>query len=284
MKFQVTGSFYKSLFDNANDGILLADLETKKFYIANKAICEMLGYSLKEFKKLGVADIHPKKDLQYVIGQFEKQARGKIGESILAEDMPTKRKDGSVFYTDISASRIRMSGKMYLMGIFRDMTKRNEIEKNLKDARIAASNVLEDLGIEKIKAEIAKAKEEALLKSIGEGLVAVGKDGNIILINHAFEELLGWEESEAQGKFLVQIVPMVNEKGEIIPESERPINKIVKENSGIIKNSAMFLKRKDGKIFPVSTTASPIIANNEIIGAIEVFRWLRTSFVLQPLQ
>lgn len=79
MESQIFKNFFKLFFDNANDGVLLADLETKKFYMANKAICKMLGYSYNEIKNLRVTDIHPKEDLPYVMGQFKRQAKGKIG-------------------------------------------------------------------------------------------------------------------------------------------------------------------------------------------------------------
>lgn len=43
----------KALFDDARDGILLADIGSKKFLLGNKAICEMLGYTPEELKELG---------------------------------------------------------------------------------------------------------------------------------------------------------------------------------------------------------------------------------------
>jgi len=67
---------FRSIFDNATDGILLADMENKKFYMANKTLCDMLGYTPEEITKLDVMDIHPKDDLPYVIEQFEKQSKG----------------------------------------------------------------------------------------------------------------------------------------------------------------------------------------------------------------
>jgi len=120
---------YKTVFDNAADGILIADIENKKFYMGNKMICEMLGYSLKEIKDMGVIDIHPEEYLPYVIGQFEKQSRKEIE---LTRDIPIKRKDGSVFYADIKAFPITVVGKPYLAGIFRDTTERKRAEEVLK--------------------------------------------------------------------------------------------------------------------------------------------------------
>ena len=119
----------RTLFDNVADGILLADIENNKFYFGNKMICQMLGYSMKEIKNLGILDIHPKKDLPYVVKQFEEQAKKRIQ---LARDIPMKRKDGSIFYADINSSPITLGEKTYLTGIFRDITERKRAEEQLK--------------------------------------------------------------------------------------------------------------------------------------------------------
>jgi len=116
---------FRAIFDNSNDGILLADMEKKRFFIGNKTICQMLGYSPDEIKELGVMDIHPPEDLPYVIGQFEKQARK---ETAVAKDLPVKRKDGRVFYADVSSFPITLAGKSYLVGAFRDITLRKQAE------------------------------------------------------------------------------------------------------------------------------------------------------------
>lgn len=120
---------FRALFDNATDGILVADPETKRLHDGNKMICEMLGYTLEEIQGLSILDIHPKEGLPYVLERFEKQVRGLIK---LAKDMPVKRKDGSIFYADISASSIKLNNKEYAVGIFRDITERKETEKKLE--------------------------------------------------------------------------------------------------------------------------------------------------------
>ncbi len=119
---------FRTILDNAVDGILLADLETKKFYTGNKAICQMLGYSLEEISNLRVTDIHPEKNLPYVLEQFEKQSRREI---TLSQDIPLKRKDGSVFYTEANSSPVTIAGKTYLIGIFRDITERRQMQERL---------------------------------------------------------------------------------------------------------------------------------------------------------
>lgn len=120
---------FRVIFDNAADGILLADPEDKRFYMANKTICQMLGYSIEEMIKLKVMDIHPEENLPYIIGEFEKLARE---ETTLVKDIPMKRKDGSIFYANIKAFSITVKEKKYLAGIFRDMTERKQVEEALK--------------------------------------------------------------------------------------------------------------------------------------------------------
>jgi len=119
---------FRVIFDNALDGIILADVGTKRFLAGNKTMCTMLGYDEEEIKSLTVTDIHPEHDLPYALDQFEKQARGEL---LLAKDIPILRKDGSVFYTDVNSSVVMIGGKRRLLGIFRDVTDRRgaEIER-----------------------------------------------------------------------------------------------------------------------------------------------------------
>ena len=66
---------FRSIFEQATDGIMIADAETKKHIEANKAMCIMLGYSRDEIVGLSVDDIHPKEDLPAIRESFEKQLR-----------------------------------------------------------------------------------------------------------------------------------------------------------------------------------------------------------------
>ena len=134
---------FKAIFENSIDGILMADLKTKKFLIGNSKIYNMLGYNKnkEEIKNLSVLDIHPKESLPYVIEQFEKQARGEI---IISENLPVKRKDGSVFYADVGAIPLDLGEKKYLLGTFRDITERKKAEEKLKESEEKYRSIIEN--------------------------------------------------------------------------------------------------------------------------------------------
>jgi PAS domain S-box-containing protein len=121
---------FKNIFETAVDGILLIDLETRKFGMANKAICTQLGCSQEEIKNLGIKDIHPTKDFPHVFEQFNRLVKKEIQVS---NNIPVKRKNGTIFYADITATHITISGKEFLMGIFRDVTERRNAEERLKE-------------------------------------------------------------------------------------------------------------------------------------------------------
>jgi PAS domain S-box-containing protein len=117
---------FRSIFDGAMDGIVVTDTAGRKFVTGNRTMCAMLGCTEDELRAMSPDDIHPADAMPRVIKHLEETARGEIS---VAQDMPVKRKDGSVFYADISASLLKLGGRTHFMGVFRDITDRNRAEE-----------------------------------------------------------------------------------------------------------------------------------------------------------
>lgn len=119
-----------AILDGALDGILLVNVDTKKFDTCNQAFCKMLGYSIEEVSLLGVMDIHPLQDLPDILDKFERHVSG---ETQYSTDLSVMRKDGSVLNVDIRSSPVHIGNQVYLVAIFRDITERRKVEAELRE-------------------------------------------------------------------------------------------------------------------------------------------------------
>ena len=144
----------RTIFDSAADGMLLAKISDRKFSTANKKMGQMLGYTEEELLQMRVDDIHPPESLPYVMDQFTKQ----INQSItIAKDIPVLRKNGSVFFADVSAAPMNVNGEKCMLGMFRDITDRKKAEEALRQRE-------EELSIKSRNLEEMNAALKVLLK------------------------------------------------------------------------------------------------------------------------
>jgi PAS domain S-box-containing protein len=146
-------------------------------------------------------------------------------------------------------------------------------EKNLllEDTKRAMINMLEDLAEEKATLAKEKVRDEAVLESVGDGLVATDNDTRIILVNDAFEHLLGVTAKDVIGKPVTSVITALDEHLRPIPFEKRS-HPIALFTGKPVTTRNIFYSRKDGSAMPVAVTVTPVILNKEIIGAVEVFR------------
>ena len=121
----------KAILAYAAEGILASELKTKKFIYANPALCKMFGYTEEEILRLGVEDIHPKDSLQHVIAEFNALERG---EKTWALKVPCLRKDGSIFYANISNAVVVLDGVKSNLGFFTNITGLIKVEDELRES------------------------------------------------------------------------------------------------------------------------------------------------------
>lgn len=154
---------FRTIFASAREGLILADLQTKKFRMCNEAICNMLRCSEEELRRLGLHDIRPQEEAPQVMETFEKLAQG---EMKMAESLPVKRKDGTIFYADISSFLLSLSGKKYLVGSFRDITERKKSEEAFLEAARIKSDFTSMVSHE-LRTPLASLQEAISLVSEG---------------------------------------------------------------------------------------------------------------------
>jgi len=183
-------------------------------------------------------------------------------------------------YWDISAFKF---GSDKFCVVATDITERKMSEEAIKERNIQLENLtrsqeerkiemqkmMEDLGKAKEELERGKAKDEAILASIGEGLIAVDKNGRILIMNKAAENILGLKNTDMLGHHVSEI-PLEEESGHMIPTNRRPTAAAIASGKGIQRT--YFSLRKDKTRFPIALNVTPIKLDGEIIGAVDIFR------------
>jgi PAS domain S-box-containing protein len=134
---------FRVLVEHMNDGVLVADLQTQRFVMANPAMARMLGCTADELVQRTVADIHRAADLPRVLEAFEKLARGEI---TLASDVPVHHVDGSLFWADVSAAPFEMDGRPSVLGVFRDVTERKKAEEAIRQSQKHLRDLIDNTG------------------------------------------------------------------------------------------------------------------------------------------
>lgn len=132
--------------------------------------------------------------------------------------------------------------------------------------------VLEALQAEKNMLAEFKLNYEAILQSIGEGMVMVDRRMRITMFNHMAEVTLGLQKSEVLGKVIHDVIALHNQQGEKVLASVRPLEQALRARKTIVSQRLWYFKRPDGHTVPLKVTASPVMKQREVIGALAVFR------------
>lgn len=149
----------------------------------------------------------------------------------------------------------------------------SRLKKRTRELELARTRLSEKLLlIEQINAQqsFEKAKLEAILTNIGDGLIVTDKQGAITIMNTVAENNLGRSLKEVEGKKFVDVFPLEDEKGQAIPQSQRPIPLAL--SSGKKIKVTYYYKRSDGQRFPADIIVTPFVVASGIVGSIEVFR------------
>ena len=125
-----------------------------------------------------------------------------------------------------------------------------------------------------------RAKEQAILQSIGDALFAVDIDGRVLVVNNAFTELTGLGYNQIIGKELISTLKLYDHNNNLVLPHQRPLNKALENNKSYIPDKQLFYKLQDGSKLPISLSVSPITIDGEVIGAVEVFRDVTREYEL----
>ena len=241
---------FRVLFERSSDPMLLLDREG--FFDCNPA-------TLKVLKAESKAEIitHPCS----LSPEFQPDGRKSLEKSI--EMINQAYNDGfhrfewlhqdrlgNNFWSDVSLTVVPFENREIIFTIWRDISDIKKLEHLLRDER-----------------------EQLLvtLRSIGDAVITTDLDRQVILMNRVAEKLTGWQQTEAQGRNVSEILTLIN--GETGALSCNPLDQAISQ--GVILEMAgdTILRSRSGQEFKISDSASPIRdEKSKIIGGVLVFR------------
>ena len=130
----------RAICDGMVEGLLISDIETKQIRRVNLSFCRMLGYGEEELLSKSIFDLHPIEEVPNDLRRFQAAAEGRVS---INEGRPVLRKDGTIFYADITGHRILFQGRPCLLALFRDITERQQVQEALARERQSLWTMLE---------------------------------------------------------------------------------------------------------------------------------------------
>lgn len=108
------------------------------------------------------------------------------------------------------------------------------------------------------EAALAREKErvEVTLHSIADGVITTDADGHIEFMNPVALSLSGWTFSEALGRPLEEVVPLVHEESGIL--LDHPVRACLVSGAPADAHEAAMLRTRDGRLRHVTVSAAPI--------------------------
>ncbi len=232
---------FRILVGMENDGILIETVEGR-IVDCNTAGAKIYGYRKEEMIGLTIADLVPEdfaKKLTKVI--TDKETTHGIFQPRIS-----KKKDGTIFPTEIATKIVNIRKKPRLIVYIRDITKRKKEEKKLKESR-------------KMFTSLFNSSPEAALYH--------DEDGYIININPHFTELFGYTLKEIKGRNIDEGMIYPKDK---IEEGERLTKKSLALKG--VTDYETIRKKKDGTLVPVIISASSVIIGGRPQGTIALYR------------
>ncbi len=173
----------RGLFDLSPIGIALNDFETGKFIDVNKALYAPTGYSKQEFMALSYWDLTP---LQYEADEAVQLQRLKDTGKYGPYEKEYIRKDGSSYPVRLNGTLVHdRAGQRLIWSMVEDISERKAQDTTLKQLLTQLENFFE-LSINFMSIINTEWKFEK--------------------INHAFERVLGYQESDLLKHSLLNIV------------------------------------------------------------------------------
>ncbi len=178
-RMQESEEKYRTLFERANEAILIFDLETGRILDANKQAERLFGRQRREIVRMHQVELHPPHQAEYYRDLFLEHVRRGQG---LEEKGEILEKNGNIIPVSINTSVISILGKQVLLCLFRDLIKeqslselkdkleKNELIRRAKGILMDRYNISEKESLQRLQKESRKQRKK--MKEIAQAIIS----------------------------------------------------------------------------------------------------------------
>ncbi|MFH1136937.1 MAG: ATP-binding protein [Pseudomonadota bacterium] len=148
-------AFLKNLIMSSVDGIIASDMKGR-ILVFNEAAAELYGYTREEaLGGLNIADVYPGDGARQVMAMLRSEKHGGPGK-LKGQRVPARKKDGSIFPIDLSATIVYECGReTATVGFFYDLSEKLRLEKELQMAQVQLMQAEKMSSVGKLAAGVA---------------------------------------------------------------------------------------------------------------------------------
>lgn len=254
------------VFEHCNAGIVQFDPVGNRFVDINIAACKLLGYPRHEILELTVTKL-----FGHALPELIVFTQGVLEEGTgWTDSLTCARRDGERIELELSASTLKLKGVVYLILVLRERDEERYRQNQANVARTMRGGLIEWQNILTLFQE-SERENQLLLSAVGDGIYSINSDGLATYVNPAAARMLGWEVDQMIGKNIHRIHHHSHADGSHYPVEDCPIYKAV--HDGLVHEGQQeVFWRRDGSMFPVEFTSTPVISGGSIIGSVVVFR------------
>jgi PAS domain S-box-containing protein len=234
-------AYLEHLFEGAPEALVVAE-NSGRILLVNGEFTRMFGFEREEAVGRYIDDLVVPDDL---VEQGRRVTDLSSKGRRIAQETIRRRKDGSTIHVSLIAAPILMDDKQVgVYGIYRDISRRREIEEALRKE---------------------KAYLEQLFENAQEGIVLADNTGRILHVNGEFARMFGYNRQEVVGRHVDDLVATPDLRG----QAEGLTHSAAEGQQASIE---AVRRRKDGGRFPVSILASPIMVDGVQAGVYAIYR------------
>ena len=231
---------YASMVHSSPDAITLRSLPDRRYLEVNEGFTRLTGYTAKEVLGKTPADLNLWVEPEPHRTTLEKvEAEGQVQ----GEEFRFRTKSGEIRYGRVSAVRVMINGKQYMLSVTHDITDSKRVEEELQKS---------------------ESQFRSLVHDAPYGIYRVALDGRLLQVNPALVKMLGYESDEELARCSV-------EKGIYRdPETRQRLVRDHWQKRDFREVEAEWRKR-DGDIIIVRMTGHPVREKDNSLAYFEVF-------------